>query len=57
MIVANDIRYAYDVVWRGCDKDAIPQLHNRRLFAFADSGVPDGSKFWVSYVMLISSQM
>lgn len=39
------IRYAFDVVWCGNGSSATPQLRNRRLFAFADSGVPDGSMY------------
>ena len=33
--------YAFDVAWI----DGIPSLRNRRLFAFADCGVPDGSEW------------
>ncbi|BEI87265.1 hypothetical protein CcaverHIS002_0706110 [Cutaneotrichosporon cavernicola] len=37
--------YAFDVVWPGVDLDiGGPSLQNRRLFAFADCGVPDGIK-------------
>ncbi|OCF40850.1 hypothetical protein I317_05300 [Kwoniella heveanensis CBS 569] len=37
--------YAFDVVWLGkpCNAGG-PSLQNRRLFAFADTGVPDGIK-------------
>ncbi|WVQ98395.1 hypothetical protein IAU59_005518 [Kwoniella sp. CBS 9459] len=37
--------YAFDVVWLGdSNKAGGPSLQNRRLFAFADTGVPDGIK-------------
>ncbi|WVF69427.1 hypothetical protein IAT40_004204 [Kwoniella sp. CBS 6097] len=37
--------YAFDIVWLGTASDpGGPSLQNRRLFAFADTGVPDGIK-------------
>ncbi|WVW82653.1 hypothetical protein I302_104664 [Kwoniella bestiolae CBS 10118] len=37
--------YAFDVVWLGDERSAGgPSLQNRRVFAFADTGVPDGIK-------------
>ncbi|WWC64931.1 uncharacterized protein I303_107545 [Kwoniella dejecticola CBS 10117] len=37
--------YAFDVVWLGGATEAGgPSLQNRRVFAFADTGVPDGIK-------------
>ncbi|WWC96569.1 hypothetical protein V866_003437 [Kwoniella sp. B9012] len=37
--------YAFDVVWLGNVQSAGgPSLQNRRVFAFADTGVPDGIK-------------
>ena len=43
---ANAHRYAYDVVWHEEADITIagPSLRNKRVFAFGDTGVPDGSK-------------
>lgn len=40
LFVSNESRYAFDITYYSGQ----PFLTNRRLFAFADKGVPDGIK-------------
>lgn len=40
---STDVRYAFDVI-RPPDNPRVPSLRGKRLFAFADCGVPDGSR-------------
>lgn len=39
-------RYAYDVTYSSRLPHRAIGLSNKRVFAFADCGVPDGSKSW-----------
>lgn len=46
-------RYAFDV-FRPDGAETVSSLRNRRLFAFADCGVPDGSKSTFLQIRLAS---
>lgn len=41
--LSTDVRYAFDVI-RPPENPRVPSFHGKRLFAFADCGVPDGGK-------------
>jgi hypothetical protein len=49
--ISTNGSYAFDVI-RPEGSPNVPSLRGRRLFAFADCGVPDGSRF-VSILTLI----